>query len=258
MITLARHTVYFTRRCVRNMIRQPAYVAIMLVQPLIWLAFFGGVFRAVAEIRNFPAHSYIDYLTPGVVIMSALFSGGINGTAMIRDINNGVIDRLLTLPAKRAALILGRLGQQVVVTLVQTTVILIMAWSLGANFQNGLEGVVLLYIFAILLGGTFAIMSNAAALLLRKEEALSAVINFILFPAVFLSTAFMPGSSLAGWISAVARFNPVNWTAIAGRAVTSAHTDWSSVAQHSSYLLIFIVVCAAVSVRAFHSYQRSI
>ena len=71
------------------------------------------------------------------------------------------------------------------------------------------------------------------------------------------------GNSALGWKllelqHVVARYNPVNWTALAGRAVTSAHTNWSSVAQHGSYLLIFIVVCAAISVRAFRNYQRSI
>ena len=258
MITLALHTCYLTRRCVRNTMRQPAYVGILLVQPLIWLAFFGAVFRQVVQIRAFPAHSYIDYLTPGVVVMSALFSGGINGTAMLRDINNGVVDRLLTLPARRPALILGRLGQQMVITLLQGTVMLAVAWGLGAHFQNGAAGIAVLFGFAMLLGGSFAIASNAAALLLRKEEALTALINFILFPATFLSTAFMPQSAVAGWISAVARYNPVNWTVIAAREAIFGHTDWRSVLVHGGYLLLFTAFCAVIAVRAFRNYQRSI
>jgi ABC-2 type transport system permease protein len=59
------------------------------------------------------------------------------------------------------------------------------------------------------------------------------------------------------WIQSIARFNPVNWSVQAGREALEASTDWTFVLSHVGYLLIFVVVCAALSIWAFRAYQRS-
>src|ERR1044072_1679184 len=100
-----RHPGYMALRDPRAMWRQPWYVAMTLVQPLIWLLLFGELFKAVTDLPGFGDESYIAYLAPGVVIMSALFSSGWNGMATIEDIDGGVTDRLLVSPVSRLALI---------------------------------------------------------------------------------------------------------------------------------------------------------
>ena len=72
MTTIAAHTTWMTGRQLKAIARQPAYVAIMLIQPVIWLFLFGSLFRKVVELPGFGAQSYLDYLVPGVVVMSAL------------------------------------------------------------------------------------------------------------------------------------------------------------------------------------------
>lgn len=264
---LISHYSYLARRGIRNVLRQPAYIVVAVAQPLIWLIFVNGVFSQVVHLRGFPADEYISYLTPGVAAMSALFSGAINGSGMLRDIQHGVVDQLLTLPTRRTALIAGRLGLQLTITLLQSTVIICVAWGLGAHFHNGLTGIVVLYGITITLAIAFAALSNGCALLLRNSETFSAIMNFILFPVTFLSTAFMPESSIARWIAAVARYNPLNWAAAAGRIAISSGTapgsggrvpDWVSVARLGSYLLIFAACCAIFSVYALNSYRRAI
>ena len=69
------------------------------MQPLIWLLLFGALFKAVTQIPGFGGGSYIDYLTPGVVVMLAVSSAGWTGMGFIEDMNSGVMDRMLVSPA---------------------------------------------------------------------------------------------------------------------------------------------------------------
>jgi ABC-2 type transport system permease protein len=99
-----RQTWQVSLRYLRVFARQPAYLGITLTQPLIWLLLFGALFKAVTEIPGFNGDSYIDYLTPGVVVMLAVSSAGWTGMGFIEDINAGVMDRMLASPVWRGAL----------------------------------------------------------------------------------------------------------------------------------------------------------
>ena len=113
-MTMIQQTLHMTARHLRELWRQPWFVAVTLVQPVIWLLLFGALFKKVVEIPGFQATSYIQFLTPGVVIMTALFSSGWGGMGMIEDINRGVVDRFLVTPAHRGSMIAGRDRKSVV------------------------------------------------------------------------------------------------------------------------------------------------
>ena len=104
-------------------LRQPAYVGITLVQPVIWLLLFGALFESVTEIPGFRGDSYLDFLTPGVVVMLAVSSAGWTGMGFIEDIDRGVMDRLLVSPAWRGALNLGSVAQAVLSVVIQTVIV---------------------------------------------------------------------------------------------------------------------------------------
>ena len=101
-----------TLRHLRELWRQPWFVAVTLVQPVIWLLLFGALFKRVIEIPGFPGHSYIAFLAPGVVVMTALFNSAWSGMALIEDINRGVTARFLVSPVRREALIAGRIVKE--------------------------------------------------------------------------------------------------------------------------------------------------
>ena len=94
-------------RGMRVLVRQPAYLGITLVQPIIWLLLFGALFKSVTHIPGFRGGSYIDFLTPGVVVMLAVFSAGWSGMGFVEDIESGVMDRMLATPVWRGALNAG-------------------------------------------------------------------------------------------------------------------------------------------------------
>jgi ABC-2 type transport system permease protein len=257
-MTAVRHSAYMTVRQLMSLWRQPWFVLVTLVQPVIWLLLFAPLFKSIADIPGFGDSSYLEYLTPGVLVMTAFFTAGWGGMSMVDDIERGFIDRFLASPVRRGSLIYGRLLQSAVVIVIQSLIIVGLALLAGASFPNGPGGVAILIGVAAVLGGGFGALSNGLGLLSRREETVIAVMQFFLLPLTFISGAFMQLSLAPGWIESLARFNPVNWAVEAGRSAAMESTDWGLVASRSALLLAFLVVASFLATRAFRVYQRSI
>ena len=257
-MTVVRHTKQVALRYIRALLRQPAWVAISLVQPVIWLLLFGGVFKRAADIPGFTGGSYIEFLTPGIVVMLAVSAAGWVGMGFIEDINRGTMDRLLVSPIWRGALNLGSVAQSVLSIVIQSAIVIGLALAVGARFDGGAAGVAVLVAVAGMLGAVFASLSNGVAVLTRQRETLIGVVTMVTLPLTFLSSALMQPSLLPGWIRWIAKFNPVNWAADAGRSAVGAHADWGLIATRTGFLALVLLASAAFATRAFNSYQRSI
>jgi ABC-2 type transport system permease protein len=257
-VTTIAHSYYLTLRLLRHLLRQPWYIALTLAQPVIWLVFYGQLFEKVVQLPGFESESYIDFLTPGIVVMSALFGSGWNGMGMIHDLDRGVMDRFLVSPASRAAIMAGRLMHLACVNVVQGLILITLGWVLGARYQGGLPGVAVLLLCSVLLALPFAALSNALALTLRKQESVIGAVNFVLLPLTFLSPVFISPSLMPGWIRTVSMFNPVNWSVVAGRAALHGQAEWAVVLTRLGLLLAFTLLCGWLATRAFRSYQRSV
>jgi ABC-2 type transport system permease protein len=258
MSTMALTSFPFTLRLIRAMFRQPYYLAVSLVQPVIWLILFGQLFKNVTQIPGFSTGSYIDFLTPGVVVMTAMYSNGWSGMNYVVDIDRGVMDRFLISPVAREALIGGQMAYNAMVTLIQSFIIIGLGLAFGARFHGGLPVLFLFLVAVLLLGIAFSSFSDAMGLLLRQEASVVAVVNFVVLPLSFLSTLFMQGNLLPHWIQVAAKFNPVNWAVEIGRQTLSGSVDWTLVGSHLAYLAVLALVLAWLATRAFRAYQRSI
>ena len=258
-MTLAtRQTLSLTLRALLSLWRQPWFVAITLVQPIIWLLLFGALFKKIVEIPGFHGHSYIGFLSPGVVVMTAMFNSAWSGMALIEDINRGVTARFLVSPVRREALIAGRILKEGVVVVIQSAIIVVLALIVGATFPGGLGGIVVLFAVSALLGATFGALSNGFGVIVRQEEALIGAVQFIVLPLTFLSSTFLQPNLMPAWIRHVSDFNPVNWAVIAGRAATSSSPDWGLVASRVGFLVALLGLCLWFATRAFTAYQKSV
>jgi len=253
-----RQTLQVSLRYLRALLRQPAFVIITLIQPLIWLLLFGALFKAVTQIPGFSGRSYIDYLMPGVVVMLAVSSAGWTGMAFIEDMNSGVMDRMLVAPAWRGAFNLGSVAQSMISVVLQTILIVLLALLLGAHYENGIGGILVLQVVAALLAAIFASFSNGLAILTGQRETLIGAVSALLLPLTFLSGALMQLSLAPGWIGTVAKFNPVDWAATAARNSTTESFDWGVVAGRVGLLTALVVLAAWFATRAFGIYQRSL
>lgn len=254
---LMRQSWYLMLRLLMILLRQPWYVALTLIQPIIWLVLYGQLFKRVVELPGFRSSSYIDFLTPGVVIMSALFSSGWTGMGVINDLDRGVMDRFLISPVHRTAIILSRLMNLSFITVVQSLILFGLGAILGARYPGGMVGLLVLLIAAILLGMPFGALSIAMGLTVRKEESVIGAVNFVLLPLVFTSPVFMANTLMPDWMRAVARVNPVNWAVEAGRGALQASASPALIVLRVGALAVFAAVSAWIAIRAFRAYQRS-
>lgn len=259
MSTLATHSVLLTRRSLTALLRQPAFVVITLVQPVIWLLLFGALFEKAVQIPGFGAggRSYLEFLTPGVVGMTVLFSAAWAGTTYIEDMNLGVMDRMLASPVRRGAMMNGTVAYQAVTAVVQTLVIVGIAYAAGARFQGPATGLPLTVLAAVLLTVVFAALSNAVALLARTQESLIGVSQLISLPLAFLSSAIMNPTLAPGWVETAARYNPLDWAVVVSRQALSADPDWAAIWPRLGALTALALIMGWVATKAFAAYQRS-
>jgi ABC-2 type transport system permease protein len=256
MTTLVTHSALLTRRSVMALVRQPIFLVVTLIQPMVWLLLFGQLFQSVIEIPGFSGGgSYLEFLTPGVVAMTALFSAAWAGTVYIDDMNRGVMDRLLASPVSRSAMMNGTLAYQALTSIVQTAVVLLVAYTAGARFAWA--GVALTALAAVLLSVVFAALSNAVALLVREQEALIGISQFTALPLTFLSSAVMDPDLAPHWIRIAADLNPLDWAVVVARETLLGTPDWAVAGPRLLALAVAAVAMSRLSTLAFRSYQRS-
>ncbi|WP_367324388.1 ABC transporter permease [Streptomyces sp. HUAS ZL42] len=258
MSTAVTQTWYMTQRQLMVFARQPAYAVITLIQPVIWLFLFGQLFRKVVELGGFGTTSYLDYLVPGVVVMSALSSNMWAGMGTLEEIQRGTLNRFLTTPVGRAALMNGNVVYNGLVTAGQSVIIVLLGRLGGADYPGGAGGIVILVVASVLLGTVFGALSNALGMLVRERESIIGINTFLLLPLTFLSSAFMAPSQMPGWIRHAADFNPLNWAMVAGRSAMSGRPDWGDVLSRGGALLALAVAAVWLSTRTFRSYQRAV
>jgi ABC-2 type transport system permease protein len=251
-------------RGLRGIMRQPWFIGMTVTQPVIWLILFGALFKNVALIPGFTGAagagtgSYLDFLMPGVLVMTALFSSGWVGMGIIEDLDRGIMDRFLVAPVHRGALIAGHQAYAAVNLLIQALIIGLLGFMMGARFGGGTLGFAVVVISALLLGASFGAISDATALVLRQRESVIGVNTAFTLPLTFLSSAFMPLNLVPDWVATIAGFNPVNWAVEAGRAAFAGTSDWVFVLSRLGGLCVLAVACMWLATRAFSSYQRSL
>ncbi|MFI9763545.1 ABC transporter permease [Streptomyces sp. NPDC051963] len=258
MSTAVSQTWYMTQRQLMVFARQPAYAIITLIQPVIWLFLFGNLFKKVVELGGFGTTSYLDYLVPGVVVMSALSSNLWAGMGTLEEIQRGTLDRFLTTPVSRAALMNGNVVNNGLVTALQSVIIVLLGLLGGADYPGGIGGILVLILASVLLGTVFGALSNALGMLVRQRESIIGINTFLLLPLTFLSSAFMAPAQMPGWMRHIADFNPLNWAMVTGRSAMADSPDWGDVLSRGGALLALAVAAVWLSIRTFRSYQRSV
>jgi len=251
-------TGQITRRWVTNSVRMVWGVGFSLVQPLVWILLFGQVFSSLGKLPGFGGFSYIEYLVPGILMMTVLYSGAWAGTGYIDDMKSGVMDQLLTAPISRSAIITGQLVQQLLICLAQSIVVLGIGWLGGARFPGGIGGIAMALLAALILATVFCSVSTALALTTRNQAALIGISQIVVLPVTFLSTTMMPSALMPHWVQNVSRYNPMTWAVDIGRDALAGTSDWAQTGLHALGLLTLAALAFVWSVRAIRGYQRSL
>lgn len=233
--------VYLLGRLLKHSWREPIWLAIEIIQPMVWIVLYGQLFEKVTLLPGFGAASYIQFLTPGVIVMTALFGSAWAGMTFIEDYREGVMDRLLSAPIRRQSIVLAKALHAALAVAVQAVILMFVGALLGAKFMGGVPGILFISLAMLLISGAFSAASNGLALLTRTEDTLIAVVSFVTLPLTFLSASLMSSALMPAWMQEAARFNPINWAVEASRAGlngTITGASWLAI----GYLAAFLVV----------------
>jgi ABC-2 type transport system permease protein len=253
----AAQTWWMIGRQARNLFREPIWIVMMLFQPMIWLLLYSQLFRRITDLPGFGTRSYVDFLAPAVVVMTAFFQGTWSGMGMITDLDRGVIERFLATPVHRSALVLSQVVRSALTSAIQGLIILLVALPLGAT-NGGAVGWVAILVAGMLISAGFSGISQGVALLTRKEATMIAIANFIGLPLMFFSSMLIAFTLIPGWMQLAARVNPVQWAVDAARQPVLAGTDWGLVALSLGLLAAFTAGTSAFATWAFRAYQRTL
>jgi ABC-2 type transport system permease protein len=254
---VARDTWWMVVRQAINLMREPIWIALLLIQPMIWLLLYGQLFSRVPSLRG-GASTYIEFLLPGIVVMNAFFGGTWAGMAMITDLDRNVVSRFLATPVSRLSIVLSQVVRSGLTALIQALIILIVGLALGVRVEGGPAGWIIVLLVGALVAMPFAAISNGIALLVRREATMIATANFVGLPLMFLSSILIGQQVMPDWMSEVARFNPVNWGVRAARDAVVVGGHWGDVAMYMMLLLGLTAVTSLFATWTFRTYQRSL
>ncbi len=256
-------------RAIKRLSRQATVIFFSLIQPLIWLVLFGQMFSRIVRFpgaaQDFGNVSYLQFFIPTVILQSILFGSGQSGVGIITDIDSGFLDKLLTTPINRLAILLGRLSGDMTRMLVQMLLVIGIGWVFGfwqdpqVTFYYGILGILGALGIAMLFALALMALNIFIALWTRSTEATFIVSNFLTLPLLFTSSAQLPIALLPGWMQAIARVNPVTYTIEAMRVLlngpASAHNGNPGLAilEALAILIGLSAVTLAVATRRFRS-----
>jgi ABC-2 type transport system permease protein len=233
----------------RLSMREPAWVVIGLIQPILYLAFFGPLLTGMAGMRGFGEGNAWQVYVPGLLMQLGLFGSAFVGFGIIGEWRLGVIERMRVTPVSRLALLLGRVLRDVVVLLVQAVVLLLAGVAFGLRAPVG--GILIALGFVMLLGVSLSSLSYAAGLMTKSEDAFAPLTNMIIVPLMLLSGVLLPMSLGPPWLDVVSRANPFRYIVDAMREVFLGNYATAVVAEGVVVALALAVVSIWIGTKTF-------
>lgn len=242
-------TANLTRRDTKIWTRNPSFLVFAVVQPVMFVLLFRYVFGGAIQV-DIPG-GYVNYLMPGIIAQSAAFASFGTAIALARQMQRGVIDRYRSMPMARSAVLLGRLVADTIRLVVTLVIILAVGYAVGFRFENGPGPAVLMMILGVVFGTAICTVSAYVGLAIRDEESVGSFGLIWLFPLTFVSAAFVPVSSMPGWLQAFAKNQPVTIVIEEMRGLALGGPLVEHAWQSALWLAGIFVVFVPLAVRAY-------
>ena len=240
-------TLTITRRNLLVWMRVPAYLVFTVIQPVMFVLLFRYVFGGAIHV----AGNYVNFLMPGIIAQTAAFATFGTAIALAQELKKGVIDRLRSMPMARSAVLAGRLVADTGRMLVTILIIVGVGYAVGFRFSNGVVPAIAMVLLATVFGLAICCISAYTGLAIGDEESVQAFGLIWLFPLTFLSSAFVPISTMPGWLQAFANNQPVTYVIDTMRALALGGPVVPSLWKSLVWLAGIFVVFLPLAVRAY-------
>jgi ABC-2 type transport system permease protein len=211
---------------------------------LMFTYMFGGAIAGSTE-------DYLQFLLPGILVMSVLFTTVYSGVALNTDMAKGVVDRFRSLPIWRPAPLLGAVLGDSVRYLVAGAVVIAVGVALGFRPEGGAAGVIAAMLLVVVFSFGLAWVFTTAGLLMRSPNAVLNGGFMVLFPLTFLSNIFVEPDTLPGWLEAIVDANPISHLVTASRSLMEGTVDGGEIGVVLATAALLTAVFAPITTRLY-------
>jgi ABC-2 type transport system permease protein len=246
----AQEVMALARRWWIELLRERLNLLFSLLQPAIWLVFFGaGVERAMdAEVIG--TSDYMGFMLAGIVAFTIVGNGVSGAMPLLWDKETGYLDRLMSMPIARSSVIVSRFVFQVAQQSAQILLVVLVAFALGVRIATGPLGLLVILVAAALLTMSVTAAFSALAYAVPQHGTFFAIAGFVSLPLLFMSNAFVPLHAMPTWMQVVARLNPLTYAIDAMR--TLVIDGWAlRVAGSLGVLTLAAAICLAAGTQQF-------
>jgi len=258
-----------TIRELKKWYKEPFVFFISIIQPVIWMGLFGKAMNISAIITNnlppgvpqwladqmmkqtFGTSDYFSYMAVGMLSFVTLFTTMFSGMSIVWDRRLGFLNKVLSTPVARSAIIFSKILSATIRSLVQVSIILIFAFLLGLQLSPSFTPINLLGVYAILFLLCIGLSSLFLMLAIRSTrwETQMAIVNLLNLPLMFASNALFPTDAMPDWLKPIANLNPITYTTDAVRQLLIFETiNINQLMLDFTYMCIFSAAIASISI----------
>jgi len=245
-------TAAITWRDVVRTTRQPEMLSFAVVMGVFFLLLFNYVFGGAIGAGT--GVDYLQFLVPGVLVITALQGAQQTSTGLAADLAEGVTRRFKSLPMNQGAVIAGRTVADAGRNIVSLLLVVPVALLMGYRFAS-LPGALAAISLTVVIGYAFSWLGAAIAAKVRDPEMVGMLSMFWLFPLMLASTAFAPAASMPGWLQGFATYQPISVAADAVRGLANGTPAGSDVLAALAWTVVMLAVLVPLSTRL---YRRSL
>lgn len=230
-------------------IHNPVWVAVGVLQPVLYLALFAPLLKPLAAIRGFPPGGAYNVFVPGLLVQLGMFGAAGVGFSLIAELRAGVIERLRVTPVSRVALLFGRALRDMFSIVLQSLILILIALPFGLSINP--IGVVVVLALIGLIGLLTASIAYAVALAVKSEDSYAPLVFTAALPILLLSGVLLPMSLAPLWLQDIAALNPLLYAVDAARQIFLGNLLDPSVTKGVVILVVLSVVAVVIGARQF-------
>lgn len=227
---------YLWLRQLKRYFRSKARIVGSLGQPLLFMVAFGFGFGPIYQKAG--QGNYLEFLVPGVIAMSILFSSVFSGLDIIWDRQFGFLKEMLVAPVPRSTIMFGRCLGGATTAVFQGLIVLALSFFVGFHVTNWWL-VLLALLFMFLIALTFTLFGTGIASMIKDVQGFQLIINFLIMPLFFLSGAFFPLNGLNPIIKTIVQIDPLSYGVDALRGTLA---NLSAFGLGTDFTILFIIV----------------
>ncbi|HZY95064.1 MAG TPA: ABC transporter permease [Candidatus Bathyarchaeia archaeon] len=247
-MTFTSDTYHLFVRAMKKLARNPILLFFSLFQPIMFLVLFTQLFSKFGVLLGV---NYTLFASAGIVLQNAFSSAFQSGTAVVDDIRSGYLTKILATTANRSAILMGRILSDVFRVIVQSSIILALAYTLGVYPATGPIGYLLILLTVAFFSLAWSGISLALGLKTKNAESVFGIAGFLTFPLLFTSTALVNRDFMPDWMKTVSTYNPISITVNAIRPLIMTGYDWTALTQAYGVIALIAVLTLGATLYQF-------